>query len=156
MNSSSSQYYVLRFCTQDEDESERVEELLAERVEAFGFETTEIGLRMIHDAEMGLGESRLHLEGKRDKDVQRDAELRRDNKRKNREAAVPSETKRRKEATAKKRQEKMKTFSSVEKVAKLCSGEERCCAERCLEVSCTRLYLKELNNQLVNDIFCLT
>ena len=140
MNSSSSQYCGLRFCAQDEDEDERVEELIAEQVEAFGFDLSES-----HDAEMGLGESRLHLEGKRDKDKQRDAELRRENKRKNREAAVPSEAKRRKEAIAKKREEKMKTFSSVEKVAKLCSGEERCCAGRCLEVRCTRLYLKELN-----------
>ena len=83
---------------------------------------------------MGLGESLLHLEGKRIKDKLQDSEMRLENKRKNREAAMPDETKRRKAEAAKKRDEKLKTFASVEKVAKLCSGDESCCSEKCLEV----------------------
>ena len=83
---------------------------------------------------MGLGESVLHLEGKRDKDKQLDAAARLENKRKNREALMSIETKRRKAEAEKKREEKRITYSSVATIAKLCSGSESCCSERCLEV----------------------
>ena len=76
----------------------------------------------------------LHLEGKRARDVQRDSEQRKGLKRKNRESKASEETNKRKEASNKKREEILKEFASVEKIAKLCSGQEKCCNGRCLEV----------------------
>ena len=76
----------------------------------------------------------LHLEGKRARDVQRDSEQRKGLKRKNMESKASEETNKRKEASNKKREEILKEFASVEKIAILCSGQEKCCNGRCLEV----------------------
>ena len=102
---------------------------LSERVEAFGFDSSQS-----YDAEMGLGESRLHLEGKRDKDKQLDSDERRELKRKNREAVLPDEKKRKKLEDAKKRKEKLELFSCPQQVAKLCNHNSTCCSEHCLRV----------------------
>ena len=66
--------------------SQDLDSEMSERVQAFGYDLSES-----QDAEMGLGESLLHLEGKRDKDKQLDSDERRELKRKNREAAQTDE-----------------------------------------------------------------
>ena len=109
--------------------SQDLDSEMSERVQAFGYDLSES-----QDAEMGLGESLLHLEGKRDKDKQLDSDERRELKRKNREAAQTDEAKRKKSEASKKRVEKLKLFSSAEKVGKLCSGQETCCSKKCLGV----------------------
>ena len=76
----------------------------------------------------------MHLEGKRARDVHRDSEQRKELKRKNKEGAASEETKKRKEESNKKREKILQDFASVGKIAKLCSGEEKCCNNRCLEV----------------------
>ena len=88
----------------------------------------------IRQSQSGFGESLLHLEGKRDKGKAFDEQRRRDNKRSNREAASSSETKRKKSEAVCARKSKLETYCSPEKVAQLCSGEEKCCNGCCLAV----------------------
>ena len=127
---------------------------MSERVEAFGFDSSQS-----QAAEMGLGESLLHLEGKRDKDKQLDEDERRELKRKNREAAQPDEAKRKKSEAAKKREEKLNLFSSAEKVAKLCSGRETCCSKKCLTVRLSPFiplpFLRDLSLVSLNEVFSI-
>ena len=88
------------------------------------------------EAESGRGERDvLHLEGKRTRDVERDVEDRAELKRKTVEAAASDVTKKRKAESKKKRENVLIEFSSVAKVAQLCSGQEKCCSKKCLEVN---------------------
>ena len=88
------------------------------------------------EAESGRGERDvLHLEGKRTRDVERYVEDRAELKRKTVEAAASDVTKKRKAESKKQRENVLIEFSSVAKVAQLCSGHEKCCSKKCLEVN---------------------
>jgi hypothetical protein len=100
-----------------------------EDVEAFGFDTNES-----QESEFGRGESLLHLEGKRQRDQEDDTAARRNAKRKNRASTVSPQNVHIKNFNDQRREEKLTAFSSLAKVASLCSGQEQCCSNRCLQV----------------------
>ena len=106
-----------------------------EDVEAFGFDTNES-----QESEFGRGESLLHLEGKRQRDQEDDTAARRNAKRKNRASTVSPQNVHIKNFNDRRREEKLTAFSSVAKVASLCSGQEQCCSNRCLQV---RMFFNE-------------
>ena len=96
----------------------------------FGYDVT-----TSQEAESGLGESNLlHEHGKRPVDMLNDANRRADLKRKNRLLASSQETKRRKNIVAEKKDAACKKYYSAGIVGKLCSGQEKCCNQKCLEV----------------------
>ena len=91
---------------------------------------------------MGLGESRLHLEGKRRRDINDHDKRKRKILRENREAKLPETSKIIKAEAKRKRQVKMDDYSSINTVANLCSGDQKCCAANCLKVCAYKFTLK--------------
>jgi len=87
------------------------------------------------ESQTGLGESILHLEGKRLRDKENFNTQNRANKRQTRQENVPLSSTRKKQIADDNRQAKLTTFTSTMKVAELCSGQEKCCNGRCLEAS---------------------
>ena len=105
------------------------------RLEAFGFDA-----RIAEETVAGRVEvDKLHLEGKRLKDIDDDKSQRRDLKRKHREenldVNVATLMRERKNERERKVKENLDNFSSLPKISRLCSGEEKCCNHRCLEVN---------------------
>ena len=96
----------------------------------FGYDIT-----TMNESQSGHGEVDLiHLNGKRPRDIARDAIERADLKRANRSKKSTEEMSARKNLLAEKKKVVLESYASIEKLGALCSGLTKCCNGKCLEV----------------------